>query len=82
VTYVSPRAVHAMAARGMLHMDEPDRVARTIVRAMQRERNEAYVGFPEGLIARLNALLPGLVDRRLSRQVPDLLAIAGGERHG
>jgi short-subunit dehydrogenase len=91
VTYVSPRAVrtplnppavHAMAARGMLHMDEPERVARTIARAMQRERNEAYVGFPEGLIARLNALLPGLVDRGLARQVPDLLAIAGGERHG
>lgn len=81
VTYVAPRAVntklnppivHQMAARGMMNMDEPDRVAAAIVRAIEKESNESYIGFPESLFARINALLPGIVDRALARQTPDL----------
>ena len=87
VTYVSPRAVrtplnppvvHAMAERGLMHMDLPGPVAQGIVRAIERDRKEAYLGFPEGIFARLNGILPGLVDRALIRQVPALTAYARG----
>ncbi len=89
VTYVSPRAVntpfnppvvHEMAARGMMHMDEPQPVAEAIVRAIEKDRAEAYLGFPESLFARINALLPGLVDRALVKQLPGLAQYATGRR--
>ena len=85
VTYVAPRAVntplnppvvHEMAAQGLMQMDEPGPVARAIVRALEQERGEAYLGFPESLFARLNALWPGLVDFALRRQLPALRRFA------
>ena len=89
VTYVSPRAVntplnppvvHEMAARGMMHMDEPGPVAEAIVRAIELEHSEVYLGQPEGLFARINGILPGVVDRALSKQVPALLPYATAGR--
>jgi short-subunit dehydrogenase len=85
VTYVSPRAVktplnppvvHAMADRGLMHMDAPGPVALAIVRAIERDRKESYLGLPEGIFARINGILPGLVDRALARQVPTLMVYA------
>ena len=83
VTYVSPRAVktpfnppivHRMAERGMMHMDKAEWVARAIVRAVERDRDEAYLGFPESLFARINGILPRLVDRSLKKDLPSLIA--------
>jgi short-subunit dehydrogenase len=83
VTYVSPRAVktafnppvvHHMAEQGMMHMDEPEWVVAKIVRAIEKEKDEAYLGFPEGLFARLNGILPGLVSRGIAKQVPALIS--------
>ena len=83
VTYVSPRAVktpfnppvvHRMAELGMMHMDDPQWVAHKIVRAVEKEKDEAYLGFPEGLFARLNALLPGAVGRAIAKQLPALIS--------
>lgn len=91
VTYVSPRAVntplnppivHQMAARGMMNMDEPGPVAAAIVRAIEKESNEAYIGFPESLFARINAVLPGVVDKALARQTPDLQGYASARQAG
>ncbi len=85
VTYVSPRAVktafnppvvHHMAELGMMHMDDPQWVVTKIVRAIEKERDEAYLGFPESLFARLNGILPGLVSRGIIKQVPALIAFA------
>jgi len=82
VTYVSPRAVktpfnpailHHMAERGMMHMDDPIWVAGRILKAIEQQRDEAYLGFPESLFARINGLLPRLVDRFINKQVPDLI---------
>ncbi len=79
VTYVSPRAVdtgfnppavRAMAARGLMRMDAAERVARAIVKAMEKGRKEVYLGFPESLFARLNGIFPGIVDRALAKQTP------------
>lgn len=85
VTYVSPRAVktafnppvvHHMAEQGMMRMDEAGWVAAQIVAAVERDRDEAYLGFPESLFARINALAPGVVDKSIVKQLPDLLAFA------
>jgi len=85
VTYVSPRAVktpfnppvvHRMAELGMMHMDDPQWVAQKIVRAMEKEWDEAYLGFPEGLFARLNAILPKVVGHALAKQLPTLISFA------
>ncbi len=87
VTYVSPRgvrtafnprAVHAMAAEGMMHMDEPAWVATHIANAIEKEKDEAYLGFPESFFARLNSLWPRLVDLSLKKVVPAISRHAGG----
>ena len=71
VTYVSPRAVKTpintgpimrMGAATKMNMDEPDVVAGKILAAIEAEKNEAYFGFPESLFARINGILPGVVD--------------------
>jgi short-subunit dehydrogenase len=83
VTYVSPRAVrtpfnppvvHHMAELGLMHMDNPQWVVKKIVQAIENNKQEAYIGFPESLFARLNAILPGIVSRAIARQVPTLIS--------
>ena len=83
VTYVSPRAVktsfnppivHRMADLGMMHMDEPRWVAQKTVHAIEKEKDEAYLGFPESLFARINAVLPKIVTRSIIKQVPALIS--------
>jgi len=75
VTYVAPRAIRTafnsskvmeFAARTRMTLDDPDRVADRLVRAIARRERDVYLGFPETLFVRLNALAPGLVDRALA----------------
>jgi short-subunit dehydrogenase len=77
VTYVAPRAVrtplnppevYRMAEQIRMKVDDPEKVARRIVEAIERDRKEVYLGFPESMFVRVNALLPRLVDRALRRQ--------------
>jgi short-subunit dehydrogenase len=91
VTYISPRAVrtlfnppavHRMAELGMMRMDDPQRVVKKIIMAIQKEKDEAYIGFPESLFARVNALLPGLVSRTIIKQVPALVSFAQHQAKG
>jgi len=79
VLHVSPRAtrtamnapeVEAMNAALGNAMDSPARVAQAVRSAVERGRQEAQLGGPERLFVRLNALLPGVVDRALARQLP------------
>jgi short-subunit dehydrogenase len=83
VTYVSPRAVktpfnppvvHHMSELGLMHMDNPQWVVKKIIRAIEENKEEAYIGFPESLFARLNGILPGIVSRAIARQVPTLVS--------
>ena len=75
VVYVAPRAVKTtfnsakvleFAYLTKMTMDDPDAVAARIVEAIGGRRPEVYLGFPEALFVRLNAILPGLVDRALA----------------
>ena len=86
VTYVAPRttdtamntpAVRDFVARTGGAMDPPEAVARIIANAIEQDRSEVYVGWPERLFFRVNALVPGLVDRALAAQNGRVPASAG-----
>jgi short-subunit dehydrogenase len=75
VTHISPRGVRtafnsprveALARATNMTMDDPDRTAERIVRAVVARRREVDIGFPEAIFVRLNALFPSLVDRALA----------------
>lgn len=57
--------------------DDPTEVARRIVRSLQADELECVIGWPEKFFARLNALLPRLVDKALARQLPTVRDFAG-----
>jgi len=76
IVYIAPRAVRTplnsskvleFAKRTHMNMDEPEYVARRIVRAIRRRTPEVYIGFPESLFVRINAVAPGLVDLALAK---------------
>jgi short-subunit dehydrogenase len=78
VCYVAPRAVETafnppevvrMNAELGNRADPPDAVAAAVERAILEERRETYIGQPEGFFARLNGLLPSVVDGALRRKL-------------
>jgi short-subunit dehydrogenase len=78
VKYLAPRstrtamnsaAVEAMNSRLKVAMDSPERVAQELIALLRRERFSAVVGWPEKFFVKLNALLPGLVDRAVFGQL-------------
>jgi short-subunit dehydrogenase len=75
VTYVAPRAVKTplntekvmqLAEITKMNMDAPELVAEKIVEAIELKKKDAYIGFPESLFVRINAVLPRLVDKALA----------------
>lgn len=89
VTYVGPRYVrtpiNAGAAARMsealkMNMDDPDVVAASIVRAIERDKKDHYIGFPECLFVRINGILPRLVDRSLRKQTAEMREYAAGRK--
>jgi len=87
VTYVAPRAVrtalnsgavYRMAEAVKMNMDSPEWVAAKVVTALERERKDVFLGFPESLFARLNGVLPWLVDGGLRKQNCQMEAFARG----
>jgi short-subunit dehydrogenase len=80
VTYIAPRAVktainspavYDMAKAVKMNMDEPDAVAEQILKSIRKGEKERHLGFPESFFVRINAILPGLVDRALRKQNRD-----------
>lgn len=79
VAYFAPRATRtalnsdalcALNTELGVAMDPPDAVAAALVRLVRQPARERLLGMPEKLFARLNQLLPGLVDGSLRRQLP------------
>jgi short-subunit dehydrogenase len=77
VTYISPRAtdtamntprVRELQARTGTRVDPPSHVAQAVVDAIENDAAERQLGSPERFFAKLNALLPRLVDRALVQQ--------------
>ena len=71
VTYVAPRATrtamhnHNVAEAVGMNVDAPEMVAQVIARAIERDRNNVFIGIPERVFATLNALFPALIDSGL-----------------
>jgi short-subunit dehydrogenase len=86
VTYVAPRAARTrMVTRELeayaklvgMNIDSPDRVSARIVEAIKRHEKDVYIGFPEGILVRINAVLPRLFDAAVAgrdRQARELFA--------
>jgi short-subunit dehydrogenase len=77
VTYIAPRytktplndgAVSRMAQAVGMNSDEPAVVAQHVVRAIELDKQDYYIGWPECLFVRVNAILPRLVDGALRKQ--------------
>jgi len=77
VMYVAPRAVKTplntgrimrMGAATKMNMDEPEVVVRGIVKAIDNNRKEVYIGFPESFFVDINVRFPRLVDKALAAQ--------------
>lgn len=79
VLYLAPRAtrtamnsaaVEAMNAALGVTMDPPEKVACSLMSALEKNLSEVNLGFPERLFIRINGLLPQLVSRSLRKQLP------------
>jgi short-subunit dehydrogenase len=77
VTYVAPRsvktsinseAVYRMAEAVKMKMDDPGTVARWIVSAIEKDKQDVYYGLAERIFVKLNSILPRLVDKGVARQ--------------
>jgi short-subunit dehydrogenase len=86
VLHLAPRAtrtalngerVNALNAELGVAMDSPESVARELMALLERPSRERLLGMPEALFARLNQLLPGLVDRALRAQLSTIRRFAG-----
>lgn len=69
-TAMNPPAVDAMNARLGNAVDEPAHVAAQIMTLLRGRRRAAVLGWPEKLFARVNAVLPGVVDRAIAGKLP------------
>lgn len=76
VTYIAPRAVRTplnsgkvmeLAQRTKMQMDPPELVVARIMQAVLGKAKDVYLGFPESLFVRVNALFPRLVDGALAK---------------
>lgn len=74
VHYLAPRATRTSFNSDLVDdlnealgnaIDDPAQVASSIVRALQADRTECVIGWPEKFFARLNAVLPRVVDAAL-----------------
>jgi len=77
VTYIAPRGVNtpmndaatlAMLAKTGGNLDEPEKVAAIVVKAMENEKQEVFIGQPESFFAWLNGVLPQAVNLGLKKQ--------------
>jgi short-subunit dehydrogenase len=79
VHFFSPRATRTAINSGPVDelnvalgnaVDDPAAVAEQVIDLLRKDRAEGVLGWPEKFFARLNALLPGIVDRALRKQLP------------
>ncbi|MDX8407890.1 MAG: SDR family oxidoreductase [Mariprofundaceae bacterium] len=77
VMYVAPRAVKTplntgrimrMGEATRMNMDEPEMVVKKIMQAIDNDRKEVYIGFPESFFVGINVRFPRLVDKALAAQ--------------
>jgi len=86
VRYLAPRAtrtgINTAAVERMndelgVTMDPPELVAKAVCDMLAGRRVEAVIGWPEKFFARMNGVLPRLVDGALRKQLPVIRRYAG-----
>lgn len=79
VAYFAPRATHTrlnsenaqqMNAELGNGVDSAEVVAAELLKLIRSEKRTAYVGWPEKLFVRINAVLPALVDGNIGQRLP------------
>ncbi|GAB2197093.1 SDR family oxidoreductase [Sessilibacter sp. MAH4] len=56
------------------HVDEPSWVAQQLIKAIKNKvRSNLYLGFPESLFVRINALLPNVVDKSIQKKLSTII---------
>ena len=79
IFYLAPRAtetsLNSPAANALNRalgnrVDPPEQVADTLVKLLKSNRHCQFMGWPEKLFVKINALLPRLVDRALVKKMP------------
>lgn len=77
VTYVAPRGIKtpmndaktvAMWEKSGNQMDAPEQVAQIVVNALEKEKQEVFIGQPQSFFAWLNGVLPKAVNMGLKKQ--------------
>jgi short-subunit dehydrogenase len=68
VTKLMTPAIQKYAQVTGMTIDEPLEVARSIFAGIKQRRKELCIGIPERVFARINAVLPGLVDAAVARK--------------
>lgn len=79
-TGINTAAVEHMNAELGVAMDDVATVARAACAILEQEGAEAVVGWPEKLFARINGVLPRLVDNAIKKQLPVIRRHAGATR--
>jgi short-subunit dehydrogenase len=77
VVYIAPRAtqtalnssaMYEMAEKTKMNIDTPAYVAAQIIWAIEKQKKNTCIGFPEKFFCKVNALFPSLVDKALAGQ--------------
>lgn len=77
VTYIAPRGIStpmndantvAMWEKSGSKMDDPETVANIVVDALEKEKQEVFIGQPQSFFAWLNGVAPKLVNMGLKKQ--------------
>jgi short-subunit dehydrogenase len=77
-TSLNSDAMYALNAGLGVAVDDPQVVANALLAMLASPRRERLLGFPERLFARLNQLLPQVVDQGMRRQLPHIQRQVGG----
>jgi short-subunit dehydrogenase len=77
VIYIAPRGVNtslndavtlAMLAKTGGNLDEPEKVAAIVVKSLEQEKQEVFIGQPESFFAWLNGVAPKIINIGLKKQ--------------
>lgn len=90
VTYIAPRGIDtpmndanvaAMWKKSGNAVDAPEKVAQMIVKAIEKEQQELFIGQPQSFFAWLNGVLPAAINVGLKKQTALALAFLKQDTH-
>ena len=88
VKYLSPRATKTNLISEKIKQlntalntatDLPERVALELLKLIEQNKTERFIGWPEKLFVRVNALFPSIVSKSIVKQLPIIQKFAGGK---